>query len=186
MLAISERESPCRARISPSSLGLVTVRTPSSLVTSMGGGTSSERTPLGPLTVTPRPSMVTSTPPGITTGIRPIRDISASLPDVGEDFPAYSPLVRLLVRHQARGGGDDRDAEPAEHPRQVVLPRVHPQARLGHPLEPGDRALAGGPELEHDHEVLADLGVLPAPGCAVALLLQDFRDVHLDLGVRHG
>src|SRR6266700_4716100 len=124
MLAISERERPCSARISPSSLGLVTVMAPSTLATSMGGETCSDRTPLGPFTVTSRPSIVTSTPPGITTGIRPIRDICVSLPDVGEDFPAYSPLVRLLVRHQAAGGGDDRHAEPAEHPRQVVLPRV--------------------------------------------------------------
>src|SRR6266571_7866482 len=186
MFAISERDSPCSALISPSSLGLVTAMTPSSLDTSMGGETCRDRTPLGPETVTSRPSMVTSTPPGMTTGIRPIRDICVSLPDVGEDFPAYSPLVRLLVRHQARGGGNDRHAETAEHPRQVVLPRVHPQARLGHPLEPGDRALPGWPELEHDHEILAYLGVFHPPARDVALLLEDLRDMHLDLGMRHG
>ena len=38
MLAISERDSPCSALISPSSLGLVTVMAPSDWLTSMGCG----------------------------------------------------------------------------------------------------------------------------------------------------
>src|ERR1022692_3502051 len=141
MLAISERDSPCSALISPSSLGLVTVTAPSDWLTSMGSATSRLRLPFGPRTVTSRPLMVTSTPSGTTTGIRPIRDIAVSLPDVGEDFPAHATLVRLLVSHQARRGRDDGHAKAAEHPGQVVLPRVHPQAGLGHPLHPGDRAL---------------------------------------------
>src|SRR5689334_11708806 len=62
MFAISDRDSPCSARISPSSLGRVTVRVPSACLTSMGCTTSRERVPLGPFTVTWRPSMVTSTP----------------------------------------------------------------------------------------------------------------------------
>src|ERR1022692_884530 len=186
MLAISDRDRPCRARISPSSLGLVTVIDPSAWVTSIGAATSRLRLPFGPFTTTSRPLMVTSTPPGTATGMRPIRDMADSLPDVGEDFSAYALLVRRLVGHQAARRGDDRDAEAAEHPRQVVLARVHPQARLGHPLEPGNRALAGRPELERDHEALADFGILHAPARDVALLLEDLRDMHLDLRVRHG
>src|SRR5580704_12808629 len=186
MLAISDRDRPCRARISPSSLGLVTVMVPSAWATSIGSATSRLRRPFGPFTMTSRLLMVTSTPPGMATGMRPIRDMAGSLPDVGEDFSAYALLVRLLVGHQPAGSGDDRDTEAAEHPRQVVLPRIHPQARLRHPLEPGDRALAGRPELERDHEALADLGVLDAPARDVALLLEDLGDIHLDLGVRHG
>src|ERR1022692_1260655 len=186
MLAISDRDRPCRARISPSSLGLVTVMDPSACATSIGAATSRLRLPFGPFTMTSRPLMVTSTPPGMATGMRPIRYIAGSLPDVGEDFPAYALLVRLLVGHQPARSGNDRDAQAAEYPREVVLPRVHPQARLGYPLEPGDRALAGGPELEHDHEALADLRVLHPPARDVALLLEDLGDMHLDLGVRHG
>src|ERR671931_319696 len=53
--------------------------------------------------------------------------------------------------------------ETSEDLRQVVLLRVDPQARLGHPLEPGDRALPARAELEVDYELLADLGVLHAP-----------------------
>src|SRR5580698_7987985 len=110
MLAISERESPCSARISPSSLGLVTVMTPSCCLTSMGAATSRRSSPFGPLTCTLRPSMVTSTPLGTVTGNRPIRDIAGSLPDVGEDFPTHAFPLGLLVGHQASGCRDDRDA----------------------------------------------------------------------------
>src|SRR5580700_313366 len=185
MLAISDRDRPCSARISPSSLGRVTVIVPSVCATSIGAGTSRLSSPFGPFTWTWRPSMVTLTPEGTSTGIRPIRDIAGSLPDVSEDFPAYALLLRLLVCHQAGRRRDDRDTEPAEHPGQVVLARVHPEAGLGHALEPCDRALSGRPELQRDHQVLANLGVLYLPARDVALLLQDLGDVRLDLGGRH-
>src|ERR1017187_8574874 len=114
----------------------------------MGELISSDRRPFGPCTVTSRPLMVTPTPPGTTTGSRPIRDIDLSSPDVGEDFPAHASPVRLLVRHQPPRSLDDCVAKSAKLPGQVVLLRVHPQARLGLPLEPGYRPLAGRPELE--------------------------------------
>src|SRR5215472_19001939 len=101
MLAISERDKPCSALISPSSDGLVTLMTPSVWATSMGAATSRCRLPFGPRTVTSRPLMVTSTPAGTATGIRPIRDIVAPLPHVGEDFPAHALLLRLPVGHKA-------------------------------------------------------------------------------------
>ena len=75
MLAISDLDSPCSALISPSSDGLVTVILPSSWETSIGTATCIDKVPFGPLTVTSRPLIVTSTPEGTTTGIRPIRDI---------------------------------------------------------------------------------------------------------------
>src|SRR5215472_15723331 len=186
MLAISDRERPCKARISPSSFGLVTVMTPSSCWTSIGEVTSRLSSPFGPLTWTWRPLMVTSTPLGMTTGCRPIRDIAGSLPDVGEVFPAHALLLRLLVSHQAGGCRDDRHAQAAEHPRQVVLARVHPQSGLGYALDARDGALPGRSELQRDHQVLANLGVLHLPAGDVALLMENLRDVHLDLRVRHG
>src|SRR5689334_18575051 len=157
MFATRVRDRPCRARTLPSSLGLVTVSTPSLWVTSMGSAISSESCPLGPRTLTSRPLIVTSTPAGMAIGSRPIRDIWASSPDEGEDFPAHAAPDRLPVGHQPTRGGDDRDAQSAEHPGQVVLLRVHPQARLGHALEPGERALTGRAVLQRDHQVLADL-----------------------------
>src|SRR6266496_6103165 len=114
MFATSDLDRPCSARTLPSSLGLVTVMAPSLRDTSMGSATSSDSFPLGPVTVTSRPLMVTSTPLGIGTGMRPIRDIAASSPDVGEDFPAHAALDRLLLGHQATRGGDYADAQSPE------------------------------------------------------------------------
>src|SRR5215467_2940959 len=179
MLAISDRDSPCSARISPSSLGLVTVITPSACWTSIGADTSRLSSPLGPLTWTSRPLMVTSTPLGMVIGSRPILDMAGSLPDVGEDFPAYALLLGLLIGHQARRRRDDRDAEAAEHSRQVVLARVHPQTRLRHPLEARDGPLSRGAELQRDHQIPANLGVLHLPAGDVALLPEDVRDIRL-------
>src|SRR5580658_3011449 len=186
MFAISVRDRPCSARTEPSSLGLVTRMTPSSRTTSMGLATVCFSVPFGPSTVTSRPSRVTCTPLGMVTGSRPILDIAAPpLPDEGEDFPAHAALFGLLVGQQPTRGGDDGHAEAAEHPGQVVLFRVDPQAWLGYPLDAGDRALARVAELEGDHQVLADLGVFDAPAGDVTLLLEGLRDVGLDLGVRH-
>jgi len=78
MFAISERDRPCSARTSPSSDGLVTVIAPALWLTSIGAAISTCRLPFGPCTRTSRPLMVTSTPVGTTTGIRPIRDIVGS------------------------------------------------------------------------------------------------------------
>ena len=50
MLAISDRDSPCSALISPSSEGLVTVITPASCLTSIGSATARLRVPFGPFT----------------------------------------------------------------------------------------------------------------------------------------
>src|SRR5262249_41669435 len=103
----------------------------------------------------------------------------------GEAVPAPAGPGRLLVGHEPTRGGDDGDARPGEYPGQVVLLRVHAQARLGQPLEPGNRALTRRPVLERDDQVLADLGVADFEAADVALLLEDLREVNLDLGIRH-
>src|SRR5579863_9048894 len=101
MLAISVRDSPCRARTEPSSFGRVTLITPSSRTISMGVAIFWCSVPFGPCTVTSCPSTLTCTPLGMVTGSRPILDIAAPpLPDVGEDFPAHAALLGLLVGHQ--------------------------------------------------------------------------------------
>src|SRR3954452_17383167 len=125
MLAISVRVSPCSAREVRSSSGRLTCSVPSSCATSIGVATEWLSSPLGPLTVTCRPSIATSTPLGTGIGILPMRDMLLLLsldprsPAVGEDFPAHALLVALPVGEQARGRREDRDAEPAEHPGQV-------------------------------------------------------------------
>src|SRR5580658_3046186 len=186
MFAISVRDRPCSARTGPSSFGRVTRMTPSSRTTSMGSATVCRSVPFGPSTVTSRPSTVTCTPLGMVTGSRPILDIAAPpLPDVGEDFPAHATLLGLLVGQEPARRGDDRHAEAAEDPGQVVLLRVDAQPRLGDPLDARDGALARVPVLQGDHQVPADFGVFDAPGGDVTLLLEDLRDVGLDLRIRH-
>src|SRR5215207_1457906 len=129
--AMSERVRPCSERDSRSSSGRVTRTWPSSTFTSMGDATVSASSPFGPLTVTARPSTVTSTPAGMSMGSRPIRDMD--LPHVGEDFPTHTLLLGLTVGEQTAGGGQDRDAEAAEHLGELRRLRVHAEAGLGDP-----------------------------------------------------
>src|SRR6478735_12714934 len=107
------------------------------------------------------------------------------LPDVGEDFPTYALLACLLAGQETVGRGDDRHAQAAENLRQVGGLCVNTQTRLRDALDAGDRALAVRAELQLEDEVLADLGVLDLPAGDEALLLENLRDVRLDLAVRH-
>src|SRR5690554_6340099 len=157
----------------------------------MGLGIVWLNVPLGPLTVTTAPSSATSTPAGTGTGTLPMRDMGTPLsvfrlPDVGEDFPTYALRRGLPVGQEARGRGQDRHAEAAEHLGKVGGLGVHAQARLGHALDASERTLAVRAELEVDRERLADARVLDAPARDVALGLEDLHDVLLELRVRHG
>src|SRR5919202_6836136 len=130
----------------------------------MGAATEWVSWPLGPLTVTCRPSIETSTPLGTGMGSFPMRDMLLLLsrdprsPDVGEDFPAHALLVGLPVGEQTGRRRQDRDAEAAEHPRQVGRLGVHPQAGLADAADAGDRALPVRAELQVDRQRLAHLG----------------------------
>src|SRR4051794_8864874 len=187
MLAISVRVRPCSERLRRSSSGRWTAIAPSSSRwTTRGSATLWVRVPLGPLTITSRPSMVTSTPAGTGTGSRPMRDMgSPPSPDVGEDFPTHALLCRLPIGEQAGCRGQDGDAEATENPGQVRGLGVDAQAGLRHPPDAGDRALTGRAVLQLDHELLAHLGVLDGPGRDVALGLEDLGDVRLQLAERH-
>src|ERR671917_2270525 len=101
----------------------------------MGAGTVCSRVPLGPLTVTSAPLMVTSTPAGTGTGGLPIRDMAyllSGLPDVGEDFAADALGLCLLVGEEAGGRGQDRHAEAAQDLGQFVGLAVDTQTGLRH------------------------------------------------------
>src|SRR6195952_1827480 len=183
MLLISDRVSPCRARLSRSSLGRFTSRVPSPFSTVMGAATVWLRVPLGPLTVTDwfpvLDSTCTSTPAGTGTGSLPMRDIAIPpgswSPDEGEDFPTYALAVGLTVGEQALAGRDDRDAEAPEHLGERGGLRVDAQAGLADPAYAGDGALAVAAVLELDVERLAHdvLVVGDLEGGDVPLLLED-------------
>src|SRR3954468_11899006 len=141
MLFTRVRVRPCSCLCIFCSVGRLTTIEPSSWATAMSGCSARLRVPLGPLTVTSRPSIVTSTVDGTAMGRRPIRDI-ARLPDVRQDFAAQLRLTRLLAGHDPLARADDDDAEASEHPRDVGLARVDAQAGLADALEAGhDRDL---------------------------------------------
>src|SRR3981081_1784805 len=188
MLATRLRESPCNARLRRSSSGRCTSSAPSSARSTVIGATTVWlRLPLGPFTVTERPSIATSPPEGTVTGCFPMRDmpVPPSSPDVGEDFPAHALLGGLPVSQQTCRRRNDRNTESAQHLRQAGGLGVDPQARLGHAPHASDAALAVRPELQLNDQVLALLTLLSAVPGDVALALQDGGDVRLDLGVRH-
>src|SRR5216117_123183 len=143
MLLTSVRVRPWSCLWVFCSVGRVTTRLSSSRLTVMSGWSSRVRVPLGPLTVTRRPSIVTSTVEGTAIGRRPIRDMSFGLPDECEDFAAELGLAGLRAGHDALARADDDDAQPAQDARDVGLAGVDPQAGLADPLQPGhDRHLA--------------------------------------------
>src|SRR5688572_5170635 len=186
MLAIRVRVSPCSERLSRSSSGRLTSRTPSSpRSTVIGAATLWDRVPLGPLTVTRRLSTVTSTPDGTAMGSLPMRDMLllsfsvSSLPDVGEDFPTHALLVGLAVGQQALAGRDDRDTQAAEHLRETGALGVDPEAGLADAPDARDGALAVAAVLEGDVERLAHLALGRLRDVVrrdVALLLEDLGD----------
>src|ERR1700712_2723035 len=187
MLLTRVRVSPWRDLESRWSSGRGAARVPSSsLEMAIGSTTEWDRVPLGPLTVTVRPSIVTSTPVGTGIGSLPIRDMRCDpLPDVGEDFPAHLLLGGLPVGQQTGRGRDDGDAEASEDLRQLGGTRVDAQAGLGDAADAGDRALTVRAVLERDNQRLADGGVGGGPGADVALLDEDVGDVPLQLRKGH-
>src|SRR6185312_13675564 len=191
MLATRVRLRPCSSLALRSSFGRLTFSCPSSARSIViGSAMVCWSSPFGPLTLTVCPSIVMSTPDGTGIDLRPIRDISTSLPlpDEGEDFPANTPLAGLPVGQQPLGRRNDRHAQPTEHPREPVRLGVHPETGLGHALDAGQAPLPVLAVLQLDDQSLADgalLGLLDRPGGDVTLGLQDLGDVRLDLGVGH-
>ena len=172
MLARSDRVRPCRLRWNPSLSGRSTVMTPSLTRIFMSGCIVEVRDPRGPLTVTTFPSATsTSTPPGTSIGCFPIR-LMRSSPHEGEDLAADAFLGCVAVRHDSLRRGHDRDAQSAQHARQLVALRVDAAAGRGDPLDAGDRPLAPLAVLQPDAERLLDALALAVEPVDVALLLR--------------
>src|ERR1700675_3142349 len=180
-----------RVRVSPwsclwvfCSVGRVTTSVESSRLTVISGCRARLSVPFGPVTVTLRPSMVTSTFDGTGMGRRPMRDMSYRLPDEREDFAAQLRLTRLLAGHDPLARADDDDAEAAQHARDVRLARVDAQAGLADPLEAGDDRDLPVDVLEGDAQVGGRAVLLLADVGDEAFVLEDAGD--LALGPRRG
>src|SRR3954471_5489343 len=183
MLAISERVRPWSARCSPRSVGRVTISSESCCSTAMSRGLRSSRLPRGPLTRTTSGSIVTVTPVGTGMGCLPIRDISS--PDVRDHFAADALAPRLVTGHHALGRGKDRRAHAALDLWDLLVPDVRAPARGGDALHAADHRLATLGVLQPHAQHLADPTGLGAEGLDVALLVQDARELGLELGSGH-
>src|SRR5262249_40644877 len=108
-----------------------------------------------------------------------------SLPDVAEDLATHALAGCAAPRHQAARGGEDVDAQAAVHAGDLVLAAVDAAAGPAHPLQVGDHALHPWSVLQEDaqHALLVVLGDLEVRD--VALVLQDARDLDLELRGRH-
>src|SRR6184192_758286 len=105
----------------------------------MSAGRVRSSWPFGPSTLTWPGARVTFTDFGTWTGSFPIRDNSFYLlPDERQDFAAEAFACRLPSAHDPLSSAEDRDAEAAEHPRDLGLARVHAQAGPADPLHTRD------------------------------------------------
>src|SRR3954464_3732600 len=107
------------------------------------------------------------------------------LPDVREDLAAELGLLGLAPGHDPVRGGDDHDAEAAEHARNVGLLRVDAQARLADPLEARDDRHLAVDILELDPEHLGRPRSLLVDVGDEAFLLEDAGDLALRARGRH-
>src|SRR5580704_9598878 len=139
MLSTSERDRPHMARARVDSSRGVRCSAPSFWATSISSMTVQDSWPLGPFTVTVWPSSVTLTPEGMAMGFLPIRDMA--LVHAQEDFAADIGVAGGVVRHDALGRRQDRDAKAVLDRLQVADRRVDPTARLGDPGDLGDHRL---------------------------------------------
>src|SRR5688500_5381614 len=161
MLARRDLVSPCKLRLKPTSSGRSTRATPSSVRIRIVGCITCESSPRGPRTVTRlASSTLTSTPSGISTGCFPILLIGSS-PHVRQHF-ATDALARVArLRHHAARRRDDRHAESALHPRELVPATVDPSPGRRDPPQARDRPAATDPVLQPDPEGLVHAFALP-------------------------
>src|SRR5215211_696804 len=185
MFAMSERVSPWRARCSPRSVGRVTTISPSCWSTAISRDTRSWSSPFGPFTLTSSGSMTTSTPSGTGIGCFPMRLTGLSSPHPRHQLAAHALAARVVAGHDAARGGDDRRAHSALDLRDAARVYVATAAGLRESLDPGDHRPAVLGVLQADAQRAPHATRLDLVPVDVALLLQDARDLRLEVGGGH-
>src|SRR6266511_1393520 len=104
---------------------------------------------------------------------------AAHLPDLRQDLAAEALAARFAAAHDTRGGRYDRDAEAAEHARDLIAPRVHAPARTADAVDAVQRRELPRVLQADDQRLRARLD-----SGDVALGLQDLRDVGLEAARR--
>src|SRR5438034_2218135 len=182
MFATSDRVRPWMARAVRLSSPRLMRTSLFSMLAVMPGGIGCMSFPLGPSARTTPSSIRTFTPSGMVMGFLPIRDMTGSLPHVGENFSAHLLLARVTVADDAARGRHDGDAHPGQDRGHLVVGHVDAPAGLGHAHEAPDQLLVGRSVLEvHAQRPLLRI-VEHAVVLDEALVLQDLGDPHLQLG----
>src|SRR5262249_40390355 len=162
-----------------------TVSTLVSIVMERPAGIAWDSLPFGPSTLTVWSSRATFTPAGTGMGFLPIRDMGHSLPDVRQHFAADLLLAAFAVSDDATRRRQDGDAHATQDGRNLVLGHIDPASRPRHAHQAGDHLLVTGAVLEVDPQD-ALLVILDEPVVLdEALLLEEFRDPHLELRGRN-
>src|SRR5687768_15185118 len=182
MFAIRLRVRPWSARCSPRSVGRDTRIWPSSCFTSISRLLRSDSSPFGPLTLTSSGSMAISTPSGTETGCFPMRLTS---PHLCDELAAHAGALCVVAGHDALRGRHDRRAHAALHLRHRAGRHVLATARLRDALDALDDRLAVLRVLEPHAQHAPDPGGLNFVAVDVALLLQDARDLRLQVRGGH-
>src|SRR5689334_5058373 len=180
MLATSARVRPCSARTRRSSSGRpITSTEPSSLADS-GAGMAWVSLPLGPSARMVPSLTCTLTPCGIGMGFLPMRDMSGSLPHVGEDFAADLLLAGFAVGDDTTGRRQERDAHAGQDRRDLVVGDVDPAARRRHAHEPGNHLLVAAAVFQIDAQDVLLAVVEHAEVLDEPLFLQELGDPDLE------
>src|SRR5215469_18065948 len=181
-LLTSARASPWTAACE--SFSRIATRLLSCCSTRMPAGSGVSSLPFGPATATVLPSIFTVTPLGRGIGFFPILDIAVSsqLPDFTEDLAAHAFFAGLATGHHASRRGQNVDAQPPEHARNVRPPHVNPAAGAGNALHFRDRGFIVAAVLQIDAHDLVSVFFRCLEVGDVALFLQNAGNLHLQLG----
>src|SRR3972149_7061141 len=98
--------------------------------------------PFGPFTRTLEPLSSTCTPPGISTGKRPMRDTVNLLPHLADNFAAHAQLSGTCAGHNTLRGGENGNANSRKHPWDVRLLGVNATTRRTYTLQTGNHCAA--------------------------------------------
>src|SRR5579859_3379670 len=110
------------------------------------------------------------------------RKLETASPHFAQQFAAHALLARLAPGHHAFGRGEDVDAQPAQHARNLVAAHVDAASRPRDAVQVGDRALVVAAVFQVHAQNLVSLFLHRLEAGDVALFLEDAGQLQLQLG----
>src|SRR5262245_51942158 len=138
-----------------------------------------------PFTVATPPATSTVTPCGMETGFLPTRDMAFLLEHAAQHFAADVRRARVVLRHHAPRGRQDRNTEPVVVARKIRDLRIDPTARRGDAVDLADHRRAFM-VLQLDRDLAARVGLVDGVVADIAFLLQHLKHVRAQARGRRG